>query len=99
MSNSSSPKLTWLAWFEDNPQAEPAISLQAATAHFHKRFGQAPNRAQVPTAWPENVCLPGLTLERQQRYIRPRHIHLAYDPDLTAQTQAGQETTLEANLT
>ena len=74
-------KLSWMLWFEEDPKVTPQASLAAALAHFEKKYGSQANRLQVPLDWPDDVPAAGLLIERKS-HVRPRHLHLAFDPDL-----------------
>ena len=82
--------LTWMIWYEPDPAVIPPAALQAGMAHFARKYGQVPNRAQVPLDWPESLPPDGLSVERV-RYVLPRHLHLAYEPQ---ELKFNQEPTL-----
>jgi hypothetical protein len=80
-------QLNWMLWFEEDPKITPQASLEAAAAHFEKKYGNPANRLQVPLDWSEEVAPGGLHIERKS-HVRPRHLHLAFDPALLSEDQA-----------
>ena len=82
----SANRLNWMLWFEEDRSVQPESSLMAAVANFQEKYGQAPNRLEAPLDWPENIPVNGLRVERQ-RFVQPRHLHLAFDPALTVEPQ------------
>jgi hypothetical protein len=74
-------KLLWLKWFEENSQAEPKVTLQAAALRYQEKYAVISNRARIPHSCPEAIGFDDITIESDSN-ILPRHIHLTFDPAL-----------------
>ncbi len=86
--------LSWMLWCEDDPKAAPQATVEAAAAYFRSKYGRVPNHLLAPLDWPENISTGGLLVERK-RFVLPRHLHLAFDPDLIT---VDKETTVDQSM-
>ena len=75
--------LSWMIWYEPDPAVSPLAALQAGKEHFARKYGQVPNRLEAPLDWPLSAQVEGITIARV-RWVLPRCLHLAYDPNTGA---------------
>ena len=79
----------WMLWLDRTGQKGPADVIGEAVSYYRRKFGQSPNRALVPEAFPETV-MEGLSIERR-RTVSPGHVMVAFDPDPEPQTASAEE--------
>ena len=71
--------LDWMVWREERAGIVPETALNEALAYFEQKYGQKPNRLQVPPGFPP-VSIAGLHVEIK-RFVDADCLHLAYDED------------------
>ena len=68
----------WMLWQNGDHDA----GLDEAVGYYRDKYGQVPNRVQVPEGFTEGELVSGVLIERA-RNIPPGHLMLAYDPEVS----------------
>ena len=71
--------LNWMVWREERAGFPPDAALNEALAYFEQKYGQKPNRLQVPPGFPA-ISIKGLHVE-VKRFVEADCLHLAYDEE------------------
>ena len=74
----------WMIWQADDPKGYPVQTLIEGAAYYANKYGNVPNRAEVPQGTNLGVLsavADGMNIEVSPTVL-PRHIHLTFDPGM-----------------
>jgi len=76
--------LTWMIWYADRKTDFPVRTFIEAIAYYADKYGNIPNRAEVPVGTDLSVLAAvadGMNIE-ESSMVLSRHIYLTFDPGM-----------------